>query len=160
MGQLSGNSLKFLRVGPQLARVLRVLRVSRLFRLLNKYRGLQALIQTIMFSLPSLLNVLALLMLVFFIYAVLGVYLFGNITDGVIIDDQVNFKNFGLAMLILFRMVTGEDWPTIMYDTMNTSPDCIKGKTCGTSISPLYFISLQMVCVYVMLNLFILIILQ
>ena len=40
MGQLSATSLKFLRVGPQLARVLRVLRVSRLFRLLNKYKGL------------------------------------------------------------------------------------------------------------------------
>src|SRR5438105_407810 len=45
-----------------------------------------------MFSLPSLMNVLALLMLVFFIYAVLGVYMFGNITQGDIINDQVNFS--------------------------------------------------------------------
>jgi hypothetical protein len=63
-------------------------------------------------------------------------------------------------MIILFRMVTGEDWPTIMYDTMNTSSTCIPGRTCGTNLAPLYFISLQMICVYVMLNLFILIILQ
>ena len=40
MNALAGSSLKFLRVGPQLARVLRVLRVSRLFRLLNKAKGL------------------------------------------------------------------------------------------------------------------------
>lgn len=40
MNQLNASSLKFLRVGPQLARVLRVLRVSRLFRLVNKYKGL------------------------------------------------------------------------------------------------------------------------
>lgn len=106
------------------------------------------------------MNVLALLMLVFFIYAILGVFMFGSVTEGDIIDHQVNFSNFGSAMLILFRMVTGEDWPTIMYDMMNTSADCIPGKTCGTSLAPLYFISLQMVCVYVMLNLFILIILQ
>ena len=86
--------------------------------------------------------------------------MFGNITQGGIINDQVNFSNFGYAMIILFRMVSGEDWPTIMYDTMNTGPDCIPDKTCGTGIAPLYFISLQMVCVYVMLNLFILIILQ
>lgn len=44
MDQLNSVNLKFLRVGPQLARILRVLRVSRLFRLLNKYKGLQALI--------------------------------------------------------------------------------------------------------------------
>jgi len=40
MNQMSTNSLKFLRVGPQLARVMRVMRVSRLFRLINKYKGL------------------------------------------------------------------------------------------------------------------------
>ena len=40
MNQLSTASLKFLRVGPQLARVMRVMRVSRLFRLINKYKGL------------------------------------------------------------------------------------------------------------------------
>jgi len=40
MGMLDSSSLSFLRVGPQLARVLRVLRVSRVFRLMNKFRGL------------------------------------------------------------------------------------------------------------------------
>jgi Ion transport protein len=40
LATLNTVSLKFLRVGPQLARILRVLRVSRLFRLLNKYKGL------------------------------------------------------------------------------------------------------------------------
>lgn len=40
MNQMNTVNLKFLRVGPQLARILRVLRVSRLFRLLNKYKGL------------------------------------------------------------------------------------------------------------------------
>jgi hypothetical protein len=36
MTALASSSLKFLRVGPQLARVLRILRVSRLFRLIGK----------------------------------------------------------------------------------------------------------------------------
>jgi Ion transport protein len=44
MAHLSANSLKVIRVGPQLARIMRVMRVSRLFKLLNKYKGLQALI--------------------------------------------------------------------------------------------------------------------
>jgi len=153
------SSLSFLRVGPQLLRVLRILRLSRLFRLLNKYRGLQALIQTITFSMSSLLNVLALLMLVLFIFAVLGVFMFQDITEGEILDpDYLNFKNFGQAMVVLFKMTTGEDWPLIMYDTMNTDPDCIPGKNCGFSYSPVYFLSFVMVCNFVMLNLFILVI--
>ena len=41
---LDKSTLTFLRVGPQLARVLRVLRVTRLLRLVNKLKGLQLLI--------------------------------------------------------------------------------------------------------------------
>ena len=65
-----------------------------------------------------------------------------------------------MALIVLFRMSTGEDWPTIMYDTMNTSDSCIQGKSCGSSFAPIFFISYQMVCCYVMLNLFVLIIIQ
>ena len=157
---LSSSSIEILRVGPQLARVLRILRVSRLLRLINKYKGLQALIQTITFSLSSLFNVFSLLLLVFFIYAVLGVFIFSNITEGNIISDYKNFKNFHQAMLILFMILTGEDWSLIMFDTSKTMPNCVPGKTCGTPIAPLYFISFIMICTFVLLNLFILVILQ
>jgi hypothetical protein len=63
-------------------------------------------------------------------------------------------------MIILLRISTGEAWPTIMYDTMNLSDDCIPGVNCGTPLAPLFFIVFVMVCSYVMLNLFVLIILQ
>ena len=63
-------------------------------------------------------------------------------------------------MIILLRISTGEDWPLIMYDTMNTSEDCIPGKNCGISYAPIFFIIFVMIQSYVMLNLFILIILQ
>jgi len=119
--------LKFLRVGPQLARILRVLRVSRLFRLLNKYRGLQALLSTIQFSLPALLNVFALLLLIYFIFSILGSALFHDITKGdQVINEYFNFSNFGYSMILLIRMSTGEDWNCVMQDTMKTEADgCI-----------------------------------
>lgn len=126
---MASGSIEILRIGPQLARVLRILRVSRLLRLINKYKGLQALIQTITFSLSSLLNVFSLLMLVFFIYAVLGVFIFKDISSGQSINEYTNFKNFGQAMLILLMVCTGEDWNKIMFDTSRTPPDCIEGKT-------------------------------
>jgi hypothetical protein len=55
---------------------------------------------------------------------------------------------------------TGEDWPKIMFDTNNTDGDCIEGETCGTVIAPLYFISFIVIVSFVMLNLFILVIIQ
>lgn len=107
------------------------------------------------------MNVFALLMLVYFIFSVLSVFMFNGIIEGDILDPVfMNFQNFGQAMIINIRMSTGEDWPTIMYDTMNTSDDCISGVNCGLAYSPIYFICFIMVCSYVMLNLFIMIIIQ
>lgn len=83
------------------------------------------------FSIPSLVNVFALLFLIFFIYSVLGVFLFRNITSGLVIDDYANFKNFGNAMTTLFRCSTGEDWHRVMFDTMKTS-NCTPGVDCGS----------------------------
>ena len=33
-------------------------------------------------------------------------------------DDLINFTNFGNAMLALFKCASGDDWRTIMTDTM------------------------------------------
>lgn len=43
----------------------------------------------------SLLNVLALLVLVLFIFSVLGVFMFREVTEGVVISEFYNFKDFG-----------------------------------------------------------------
>ena len=48
-------------------------------------------------------------------------------------------------MIILLRISTGEDWPLIMYDTMNTKADCIPGETCGISYAPIFFIIFVMI---------------
>lgn len=107
------------------------------------------------------MNVFALLMLIYFIFAVLGTFLFKRITEGEIINEQFNFSNFGMSMLIVIRMSTGEDWNMIMQDTMRGPEDgCIPGKTCGLSYAPIFFIPLQMLCTFIMLNLFILVIIQ
>ena len=55
---------------------------------------------------------------------------------------------------------TGEDWNRIMFDTMRLPPDCVPDKTCGSSIAPVFFLTFIMVVTNVMLNLFILVIIQ
>lgn len=111
-------------------------------------------------SVSSLINVFILLMLIFFIMAVLGNSLFYKVTEGEVIDEWKNFTNFHLSFELLFSISTGEDWNRIMYDCMNTSPDCIEGKTCGTDIAPIFFLSFILIVTHVMLNLFVLVIIQ
>jgi hypothetical protein len=47
-----------------------------------------------------------------------------------------------------------------MYDTMHTSPYCVSGVNCGSTLAPVFFILFNILVSQVMLNLFILVILQ
>jgi hypothetical protein len=47
-----------------------------------------------------------------------------------------------------------------MYDCMDTPPNCTEGKTCGWSYAAVYYIVFVLVITHVMLNLFILVIIQ
>lgn len=111
-------------------------------------------------SVSSLINVFILLMLIFFIMAVLGNSLFYEVTEGDAINEWKNFTNFHLSFSLLFSISTGEDWNRIMYDCMDTKPDCIEGKTCGSSIAPVFFLFFILLVTHIMLNLFILVIIQ
>lgn len=145
----TGNPI--LRQGPQLIRVIRVLRVSRLLRLIKSLESLQKLITIITFALPAILNVFSLLMLIFFMYAILGVFLFHSVTSGNAINSYYNFSNFHFAMTILWRISTGEDYPTIMYDC---------SRSLGSNYYVLYFLSFVTIIDFVVLDLFVSIILQ
>ena len=47
-----------------------------------------------------------------------------------------------------------------MYDCIDSVPYCEKGRSCGSSYAPVYYICFVMVITHVMLNLFILVIIQ
>mmetsp|Transcript_20714 Transcript_20714/g.31764 ORF Transcript_20714/g.31764 Transcript_20714/m.31764 type:complete len:138 (-) Transcript_20714:138-551(-) len=106
------------------------------------------------------MNVFMLLMLIFFMFSILGVFMFGVVVQGDVIDELKNFNNFFNAFLLLFAVSTGEDWNKIMYDCSRTEPDCVPNLTCGNPLSFFYFDMLILVCSHVMLNLFILVIIQ
>ena len=157
---LSTDSLRFLRIGPQLIRVLRILRVSRLLRLVKKYKRLQDILEIIQLCLPSMMNVFSLLFLVFFIYGVLGCYLFAGRQQGLYVTDWFNFDDFGFAMMLLLKLATGEDWNFFMFEYAHTSDDCAAGLGCGDVTAYAYFISFKFVSSFVMINLFVLVVLQ
>ena len=148
----AGSSIILLRSVPQLFRIIRVLRILRLLRLVKALSSLMDLIMIIAYVMPVVLNILSLLLLVFFIFAVLGSYLFQSVTNGqIIIGEYYNFRNFGNSMVILWRMSTGEDYPSIMYDVSNAL---------GSKLYYLYFIVFITLIDFVILELFVSVIIQ
>lgn len=160
MDIIGSSALAGLAFMPSLARVFRVLRVTRLFKLAGSLKGLQAIIQTIIFSIGQLSNVVLLLFIILFMFTVLAVEMFKNITEGESIGQYKNFRNFHQGMLLLLAIMTGEDWNRVMFDcSLTPEQGCVVGKTCGNqTLALIYFNFVIIVCSYVMLQLFILVI--
>ena len=109
-------------------------------------------------SISSLFNVFGLLVLILFMFSILGWFFFSELNEGDVIDAYKNFNNFGNGFLLLFAISTGEDWNRLMYDCLDTPPNCTPMKTCGSSYAPVYYIIFILFVTHVMLNLFILVI--
>lgn len=114
-------------VNPAILRILRILRVARILKLLKSAKDLVILLTTVSRSLAQVGNLGLLLFLLFFIYSALGIELFGRLacTDGNPCDglsEYANFENFGMAMLVLFRLSTGDNWNGMMKDGLRGEP--------------------------------------
>jgi hypothetical protein len=136
--------------------MVRVFRICRLFRIIKRARGLRMLFKTLVLSLPALANISMLLLLVFFVFAVLGIKLFGKTADYLDgydrfaeLNRHANFESFGAAMLLLFRLATGENWNGVMHDCRGLSDFAVP-----------YFISFLYIGVYLFLNLYVAAIIQ
>jgi len=159
------SSLPF---NPIAIRMLRLLRTARIVRLVRTFKSIVHMLRTLILSLPALFNVFCLLVLLMYIYAVVGVYAFWDVNpmSARFLDDRyVNFKEFGTAVLTLFRCVTGESWNGIMHDLMIndfTNPrQCVPPHKCGNpAIAVIYFVSYTILANFMLLNLVIAVILQ
>ncbi|CAF3726596.1 unnamed protein product [Rotaria sordida] len=85
-----------------------------LFKLLKIATGVRALLDTVVHSLPQIGNLGLLFFLFFFIFTTLGVELFGKLEcseeqlcSG--LNKHAHFKNFGMTLLTLFRIATGDN---------------------------------------------------
>lgn len=138
----------------------RVFRVARIAKLVKANQGLKALLLTLVKSLPSLFNVGSLLALLFFIFAVMGMNLFGDaIQDGENLRRYNNFETFGTSMITLFRCLTGENWPKIMYQLADpTNYDDKEDNNAGSAGA--FFLIFAIMGNFMMLNLFIAVILE
>ena len=151
--------------GGGIASMFRLFRLARVFRLIRTLKGLRMLFNTLVMSFPSLINIGGLLFLLMFVYGVLGMNIFGKVKFGEHLNEQANFRDFGMSLMLLLRTVTGEAWNAIMYDCMNTSDcdsnvDCEIGECCGSEGAPLYFITFVVFGSFITLNLLIAVVLD
>ncbi|KAJ9468458.1 Sodium channel protein 60E [Diplonema papillatum] len=142
-------------------RACRIFRVLRILRLVRSAKDVRILLETIWYSLPHIANIGAFGCLLFLIYAVLGVNLFAKVKRGTYLNRHANFESFPAALLLLVRIVTGENWNGIMHETMVREPDCDSNlDNCGTLFAPLYYLSFLLVANFILTNLFVAIILD
>ncbi|MFT5679780.1 MAG: voltage-gated sodium channel [Myxococcota bacterium] len=146
----------FMPVNAQYVAVLRLARLLRVLKLVRALPKLQVLVSALLKSIPSMGYVALLLGMLFYVYSVAAVFLFGG-------NDPVHFGNLAIAMLSLFRVVTGEDWTDVMYIQMW---GCDKYgydgmmELCTQPMSypvfgALFFVSFMLLGAMVILNLFI-----
>ena len=123
------------------------------------------MLTVVMSVLRSFFIIMGMFLLMLF-YAYAGVILFGSVKYGYNLNRQANFENAPNAVLLLFRIVTGEDWNKIMHDCMIQPPFCTKGGNywqtdCGNfNVSILYFCSFYVIITYIVLNLLVAIIME
>ncbi|CAF3718555.1 unnamed protein product [Rotaria sp. Silwood1] len=140
--------------------------ILRFFTIVGKHATLNILMLTIIVSFFKSFFIILGMFLLMLVYALVGVILFGCVKFGLELGRHANFKTVPNAIILLMRIVTGEDWNKIMHDCMVAPPRCTRGGSywesdCGNSTaSILYFCSFYIIITYIVLNLLVAIIIE
>lgn len=118
------NYAPFIQYKPTFLPLARVIRVIVLIKILPLVRGLYMMMAALIWSLPAVINVYTVVLVFMFIYTIIGMNLFGNIKFQNEIGYNANFVTFPIAMLVMFRVSTNDDWNYLMQDSMILE-DCI-----------------------------------
>lgn len=126
----------------ELAMIARLARLLRVARLVSTIPEMRLIVSTLVRSIPSMAHVLMLMSILFYIYGIAGFYFFHE-------HDPVHWRNLGISLLTLFRVVTLENWTDVMYKAMELSP-----------FAWAYFVSFVVTGTFVVINLFIAVVLN
>ncbi|KAJ8907466.1 hypothetical protein NDN08_007577 [Rhodosorus marinus] len=116
----------------------RVLRLLRIVRLVKVLRSLHLVVLKAVASFVAVLRFLPVLVLFLFVFTILGAQFFGRVyvttestpdfpdVGSICTADaksdtgcpRANFSTFWNAFLVVFQVQTGEDWQTLMYESM------------------------------------------
>jgi len=115
-------------------------------------------------SLGQFLFAIIFLALCIMLFTVIGHGLFAGVKRGPGITADINFDDAPHAMLLLFRIATGESWQLVQKDCSIEPPYCTRLGTdvddCGTPVAWLYFDFFFLLTRCVFLNLFTVVVLE
>lgn len=152
------SARNLLRINPTVARSLRVLRIIRVLKLVKLAKGVRSLLDTLFEALPQVANLGLLFLLLFFIYSCLGIQLFGTLECSPCqgLGPHAHFRDFGSAMLTLFRIATGDNWNGILEDTLRPrcSAKAEREENCSMNkyTAPLFFVTFVLAAQFVLVN--------
>ncbi|XP_066933924.1 voltage-dependent T-type calcium channel subunit alpha-1H-like isoform X2 [Clytia hemisphaerica] len=142
-------------INPTIIRIMRVLRIARVLKILKAADGIQKLLNCVTEAIPQVGNLSMLFMLIFFIYSALGIELFGDLDctrDTCFgISRHAHFKNFGYALLTLFRVSTGDNWSGLLKDCINQQL-CPDGCPMMPYMAPIYYSTFVLASQFVLVN--------
>jgi len=142
-------------LNPTIIRIMRVLRIARILKILKAADGVQSLLNCVSTALPQVGNLGGLFFLIFFIFSALGIELFGKLDCTLDtchgLDRHAHFRNFGYAMLTLFRISTGDNWSGVFKDCLNQDL-CADDCSIMKYVSPLYFFFFVTTSQFVLVN--------
>ncbi|XP_037089307.1 sodium leak channel non-selective protein-like [Pollicipes pollicipes] len=143
--------------------------ILRFFTITGKHATLKMLMLTVVVSVYKSFFIIMGMFLLLLSYAFAGTILFGTVKYGEGIGRQANFKTAPNSIVMLFRIVTGEDWNQIMHDCMVEPPSCTpaaRGSSywltdCGNfTVALVFFCSFYVIITYIVLNLLVAIIME
>ena len=161
-------SYKYIQLQPVTLPIGVTIIVFRFLSLSGKLKTLRMLVLTVVMSLFKSFYTISVLVVLMMCYALVGVILFGSVRHGLFLNRQANFSNSWMAMLLLFRMTTGEDWNKVMHDCMVERPRCrfpeganFWETDCGNKHAAIFFFSsYYLLITYIFLNLFIAVVIE
>ncbi|KAK2709736.1 hypothetical protein QYM36_013419 [Artemia franciscana] len=133
--------------------------ILRFFTITGKHATLRMLMLTVVVSVYKSFFIIMGMFLLILTYALAGNILFGSVKYGESIGRQANFSTTSRGIIMLFRIVTGEDWYKIMHDCMISPPFCTPGGNswetdCGNfRAAMMFFCSFYVIITYIVLNL-------
>lgn len=117
--------------------ILRALRVLRLLRLVSLVPSMRRVVATLLNAIPGMASIIGLLVLMLYVAAVMGTQLFGT-------HSPDHFGDLGTSLWTLFIAATGEGWPDVAAEVMQSQP-----------WAWVFFLVYVLVSTFVIINLFI-----
>lgn len=143
-----------------------IFRISRFYKLFKLNKCMNDYIKIFKRLFSKILLIGVLLCLAITVYGVMGMAYFGRIKHEYHINYNNNFETFINSVLILLKCLFGSNWNRIMRELGYTYKNCSDFQSydsliengpliCGNYKSYIYFVSFNVICQLLILNLFV-----